>query len=177
MADGKPGHEMTRAERMEARNRHEAYAEQVEEMFARGDSFGQISRATGIPKTTVQHMCKRIAAAYVRDRYGDQTSVLGRELNILDQLTRSNLSRAKAGDAASAKIVLDSHVRRSKLLGLDAAVKAEITVKTAQDIEIERLVRQLAENGPESDSDARGSLPPVGAPENGSQPYTAADQG
>jgi uncharacterized protein YerC len=141
----KSGTEMTRAERIELHNRHETYADQVAEMFVRGDSYGQISKATGIPKTTVQLMCKRLTAAYARDRYGDTTSVLGRELTILDQLTRSNIARAKAGDATSARIVLDCHIRRSKLLGLDAAVKAEITVKTSTDIEIERLVRQLAD--------------------------------
>jgi hypothetical protein len=145
VTDRKPGHELTHAERADRHNRHEAYAEQVAEMYVRGDSFVQISKATGIPRTTVMHMCKRLTADYARDRYGDTTSVLGRELTILDQLTRSNIARAKAGDATSARIVLDCHIRRSKLLGLDAAVKAEITVKTSTDIEIERLVRQLAD--------------------------------
>lgn len=166
MTDGRPGHELTRAEKMARHNRHEAYAEQVAEMFTRGESFGAISRATGIPKTTVQHMCKRLSAEYVRERYGDHTAVLGRELNILDQLTRTNLARAKMGDKASADIVLNSHIRRSRLLGLDAAVKAEITVRTAQDIEIERLVAMLgsesASYGPET---AGGSLDPTEAPE------------
>lgn len=166
MANGKPGSEMTPAERLEARNRHEAYAEVVEGMYARGESFVAISKATGIPRTTVMHMCKRLAAAYVQERYGDHTAVLGRELNILDQLTRSNLERAKHGDKASADIVINSHIRRSRLLGLDAAVKAEITVRTAQDIEIERLVSMMrgdmplesASSGPET---AGGSPEPT----------------
>ena len=161
MADGKPGHEMTRAEKMERHNRHEAYADVVADMFTRGESFGAISRATGIPKTTVQHMCKRLASAYVRERYGDPTAILGRELNILDQLTRTNLARAKQGDEGAARIVLASHQRRSKLLGLDAAVKAELTVRTTTDIEIERLVSMLGPvgtDGPESSQTAGGSL-------------------
>jgi len=75
---GKPGTELTRAEKMALHNRHELYAEQVMEMFVRGDSFGQISKATEIPKTTVISMCKRLSADYTRERYGDTTSVLGR---------------------------------------------------------------------------------------------------
>lgn len=140
MADGKPGHELTRAEKMDAHNRHEAYADQIMEMHTRGESFGAISRATGVPKTTVHHMVQRLAKAYVKERYGDHTAVLGRELQILDALTRKNLAAATSGDKAAADIVMNAHIRRSKLLGLDAAVKAEITVRTAQDIEIERLM-------------------------------------
>ena len=143
MAD-KPGWEMTPVERMASHNRHEAYAEQILEMFTRGETFGAISKATGVPKTTVQHMVKRLTRAYANDRYGDITSVLGRELQLLDALTRANLAAAIRGDKAAADIVMNAHIRRSKLLGLDAAVKAEITVRTAQDIEIERLMQMMA---------------------------------
>lgn len=143
---GKSGTELTRAERIELHNRHEAYAEQIMEMLTRGETYRAIERATGVPKSTVAHMAKRLAKDYVREHYGDHTSVLGRELHILDQLTRKNLGPATRGDEAAARIVLASHVRRSKLLGLDAAVKAELTVKTAQDIEIERLVRMMSDS-------------------------------
>jgi hypothetical protein len=164
MAERKAGSELTRAEKMERHNRYEAYAEQVLEMFVRGDSYRAIEKATGIPKSTVAHMCKRLGADYVRERYGDHTTILGRELNILDQLTRTNLTRAKMGDKASADIVINSHIRRSRLLGLDAAVKAEITVRTAQDIEIERLVSMMRGEMPlESASSGPGT--PGGSPE------------
>ncbi len=94
--------------------------------------------------------------------------MLGRELNILDALTSRNLPKAVKGDKAAADIVLASHVRRSRLLGLDAAVKAEITVRTAQDIEIERLVALLGQNGSESSQEPSGSLGDAGGSE--SQP-------
>jgi hypothetical protein len=140
---------MTPAERAESRNRHEAYSEQVLDMFARGETFRAIERATGVPRSTAQHMVGRLSAEYVEQHYGDRTTVLGRELHILDSLTRKNLKRAQEGDESAARIVLASHVRRSKLLGLDAAVRAEITVKTAQDIEIERLVGLMNSQGSE----------------------------
>jgi hypothetical protein len=154
---------MTPVERLESRNRHEAYAEQVLDMFARGETLRAIERATGVPKSTVAIMINRLSADYVAQHYGDRTTVLGRELHILDTLTRKNLKRAADGDKASADIVLASHVRRSKLLGLDAAVRAEITVKTAQDIEIERLVSLMNS----------GDSEPAPTPESGS----AADSG
>ena len=142
------GTEMTHAQRVESRNRHEAYADQIMDMFSAGQSFRKISAATGVPVSTVQKMCKRLSSDYVKQRYGDVTAVLGRELNILDQLTKKNLPAAIRGDKASADIVLSAHIRRSRLLGLDAAVRAEITVRTAQDIEIERLVATMRDNDP-----------------------------
>jgi hypothetical protein len=154
---GKPGHEMTRTEKMEAHNRHEKYADQILDMHLRGESFRAIEAATGVPRSTAQAMCQRLSADYVKNRYNDKTAVLGRELAILDSLTRKNLKRAQDGDKPSADIVLNAHIRRSKLLGLDAAVKAELTVRSAQDIEIERLVSLMTAGGgtegPESGSD------------------------
>lgn len=154
---GKPGSQLTRAEKMERRNRHEAYAEQILDMFARGESFRAIERATGVPKSTAQQMVARLSSEYVTQHYGDKTTVLGRELHILDMLTRKNLKRATEGDKAAADIVLNAHIRRSKLLGLDAAVRAEITVKTAQDIEIERLVSMMTANDPEPAPEPAGA--------------------
>lgn len=144
------GREMTRAQRYEAHNRHEAFAEEVGRMFAEGLSYRSISEATGIPKSTVVHMTRRLSADYARERYGDLTAALGRELEVLDMLTRRNLKRAMNGDKAAADIVMNAHTRRSKLLGLDAAVKAELTVKTTQDIEIERLVKLMSDGVPDT---------------------------
>jgi hypothetical protein len=153
---------MEHAARVEAHNRHEQYAEQVLDMHLRGESFRAIEAATGVPRSTAQHMCQRLSADYVKNRYNDKTAVLGRELAILDSLTRKNLKRAQDGDKASADIVLNAHIRRSKLLGLDAAVRQEITVKTALDVEIEQLMGLVAgvdgtegPSVPESGSDQR----------------------
>lgn len=155
---------MTRAERYEVRNRNEAFIDEVGSMFARGESYTAISKATGIPRSTVEKMCGRLTANYVNERYGDAKSALGRELFILDALTRKNLSAAVRGNSQAAKIVLDAHVRRCKLLGLEAAVKAEIVVKTATDIEIERLTDLLTgrESGFSGLGEGGGSLDPVG---------------
>lgn len=141
---GTPGSEMTHRERMEMRNRHWLYAEQVFEMFTRGESFRAISRATDIPLVSVHKMVKQLGAEYVGTRYGDRNAVIGRELAILDSLTRKNLRKAQDGDKDAAQIVLQSSRERRRLLGLDAALALDVTVKTPQDVEIERLVAMLS---------------------------------
>lgn len=139
------GSDLTHAERLEAHNRNWLYADQVFDMFTRGESFRAMSRATGIALSTLHKMVKQIGAEYVTDRYGDRNAVVGRELAILDALTRGNLKAAQNGNHAAATIVLQASRERRRLLGLDAALKSEVTIRTPQDVEIERLVSMLAE--------------------------------
>lgn len=141
-----PGTQLTRAEQLEARNRHWAYADQVLEMFTRGESYRAISRATEIPLSTLHLMVKQLAGQYVDERYGDAKTALGRELALLDALTRKNLKAALDGNANAAKIVLEASRDRRRLLGLDAALKVDATVRTPTDVEIERLIQALIEN-------------------------------
>lgn len=144
---------MPHAEKQERHARHWAYADQLMTMFVRGDSFRAMSAATGVPVATCHKIIHAAGAQYVTDRYGDRTVVLGRELSILDALTRANLRAALEGDEKAARIVLEARRSARKLLGLDAAIKAEVTVKTAQDIEIERLVT-LMKQDPSGDTGA-----------------------
>lgn len=153
---GKPATEMTRHEQVAAHNRHWAYADQVFEMFTRGESFRAMQRATGVPLATLHLMVKRLSAEYVDDRYGDRTAVVGRELAILDSLTRKNLKAAQNGVKAAAEIVLQASRDRRKLLGLDAATALEVSLKTPTDVEIERLVAMLADLDDTADPYATG---------------------
>jgi len=144
---------MSHAERQERHARHWAYADQLMTMFVRGDSFRTMSEATGVPIATIHKIIHSAGSAYVQDRYGDRTVVLGRELSILDAITRANLRAALSGDEKAARIVLEARRSARRLLGLDAAIRAEVTVKTAQDIEIERLVA-LMKQDPADDTGA-----------------------
>lgn len=144
---------MPHAERQERHARHWAYADQLMTMYVRGDTFRAMEAATGVPKSVCQRIIKQVGAQYVHDRYGDRTVVLGRELAILDGLTRANLRAALNGDEKAARIVLEARRSARRLLGLDAAIRAEVTVKTAQDIEIERLV-SLMKQDPADDTGA-----------------------
>lgn len=147
---------MTPFERHASHNRHWAYADQVFEMFTRGESFRAMSRATGVPLATLHLMVQRLAGEYVKDRYGDRTAVVGRELAILDSLTRKNLKAAQNGVKAAAEIVLQASRDRRRLLGLDAATAFEVTVKTPTDVEIERLVGMLGDLDADFDPYATG---------------------
>lgn len=145
------------AEKQARAERNWAYADQLMTMFVRGDSFRVMSEATGVPVSVCHRIVKAAGAQYVKDRYGDRTVVLGRELSILDSLTRANLRAALNGDEKAARIVLEARRSARRLLGLDAAIRAEVTVKTAQDIEIERLVTLMKQDptedpGPSSDT-------------------------
>lgn len=144
---------MSHAERQERHERHWAYADELMKMFVRGDSYSQMVAATGVPRVTIHKIIHAAGADYVNSRYGDRTVVLGRELSILDALTRANLRAALNGDEKAARIVLEARRSARRLLGLDAAVRAEVTVKTAQDIEIERLV-SLMKQDPADDTGA-----------------------
>lgn len=137
---------MPHAERQARHERHWAYADQLLEMFTRGESFRKMSAATGVPVATCHKIVHSAAAEFIEHRYGDRTTVLGRELAILDTLTRNNLRAAQNGNGEAARIVLESRRRAHRLLGLDAAIRADITVKTAQDIEIERLVSLMKQD-------------------------------
>jgi hypothetical protein len=143
------GSELTHAQRMQARNRNWMFADQVFDMYTRGESFRTISAATGIGLSTLHLMVKQICAEYVNTRYGDRNAVIGRELAILDTLTRKNLKAAQNGSKAAADIVLQASRDRRKLLGLDAATALELTVKTPTDHEIERLLAQLGDLEPQ----------------------------
>lgn len=143
------------AEKMGRHERHWAYADQLLEMFTRGESYRKMEAATGVPKSVCQRIVKAAAAEYVEHRFGDRTTVLGRELAILDSLTRTNLRAAQNGDRNAATIVLESRRRVHRLLGLDAAIQATITVKTAQDIEIERLVSLMKQDPADDQSPDR----------------------
>jgi hypothetical protein len=137
---------MSYNERQERHARHWAYADQLLDMFTRGESYRKMQAATGVPIATIHKIVHAAAGEYVEHRYGDRTTVLGRELAILDSLTRSNLRAAQNGDEKAARIVLESRRSVRRLLGLDAAIRAEVTVKTAQDIEIERLVSLMKQD-------------------------------
>jgi hypothetical protein len=146
---------MPRAERDARHAAHWEYADQIMKLFTAGESFRKIAAATGVPKSVVHRIVHSAADEYVTDRYGNRTTVLGRELAILDSLTRTNLRKAQDGDRDAAMIVLESSRARRRLLGLDAAFQTEITVKTAQDIEIERLMTIMKQNPADDQSPDR----------------------
>lgn len=146
------GTELTKAEIDRRSKANERWHPIILDMATRGETHQAISEATGIPRSTVTKLIPKLQADYVRDHYGDPTAVIGRELALLDSLTRKNARRAQEGDPVAAKIVMEASRDRRKLLGLDAAVKAELTIKTATDVEIERLNEMMANGSAEREA-------------------------
>jgi hypothetical protein len=114
--------------------------ESIFNMSLLGMSERAIAAEVGLAKTSVHNIIRRMHDLYVPERYSDMTHNLAHELAILDVLTRGNLAAAAAGSKSAADICLDAHIRRCKLLGLENASKVEVTLKSAQDVEIERLM-------------------------------------
>lgn len=110
-----------------------------------GMSIREIAAELGIPKSTVHRMARSALDRYVPEQYGNRTQMLARELVLLDSLTRLNLQSAQLGDWQSARIVLQAHMRRCRLLGLDAPSRTQHTFSSAIDREIEDLVSLLGE--------------------------------
>jgi transposase len=110
-----------------------------------GASYREIAEEFGVSRQRVHQIVTRIRKSYLPERYSDATQNLAHEIAILDLLTRGNIKAAVAGSKAAADTVLEAHRRRCKLLGLETAAKLDITVKTAQDIEIERLIAMMGE--------------------------------
>lgn len=117
--------------------------EVVFNMSLTGMSQRAIAAEVGISKTQVHRIVTRMHDSYIPERYADMTRNLAHELAILDVLTRGNLAAAAAGSKNAADIVHNAHIRRCKLLGLENAMKLEVTLKTAQDVEIERLMQMM----------------------------------
>lgn len=68
--------------------------------------------------------------------------LIAQDLETLRLLVRAHMARALRGDAASAKIVIAALDRRSKLLGLDAAIKIEISNERVNEA-VEEIVALL----------------------------------
>lgn len=126
--------------------------EAIFNMSLMGMSYRAIAKEVGLSAPRVHTIVKRMHDLYIPERYSDMTRNLAHELAILDVLTRGNLRAAAAGSKNAADIVHNAHVRRCKLLGLENATKVEVTLKSAQDVEIERLMQMMTSAAPEQEA-------------------------
>lgn len=72
-------------------------------------------------------------------------ALLGRELRLLDLVSRAAMPAALQGDPRAALTVFRAVDRRAKLLGLNAPIQVELTDE--MDREIRTLAAKLAEDG------------------------------
>jgi len=73
---------------------------------------------------------------------GLRSYLIAQDLETLRLLARAHMAKALRGDTGSAKVVLGVLDRRAKLLGLDAAIKVEISNERVAEV-IEEIVTLL----------------------------------
>lgn len=106
-------------------------------------TYTDIAQALGYASPSGAY--RAVQSALKRTAQGAAEEYRAEELDMLDRLHRAHWTRALAGDVAAAKLVLSVSERRSKLMGLDAAIAIKATVTDAVDAQIEELVAELAQ--------------------------------
>jgi DNA-binding CsgD family transcriptional regulator len=116
-------------------------------LFIAGARVDEIARTMELSVETVyrERRAALEAAVPLRDKAADELREI--ELQRLDRLQRAHWTQATEGHIGSSKIVLMCIDRRCKMLGLDAPVKVDATVRSELDAQIEQLVEELAAEG------------------------------
>lgn len=131
------------ASRAEERIRRAENQHRAVELATAGLTYRQIAAQLDLSKSYVHRLVHEALREIAAEQYGDRSAMLAREMQLLDTLARAHLGPAIRGSVQSAQVVLRVSERRAKLLGLDAPVKADVTVATELDREIESLVARL----------------------------------
>lgn len=119
----------------------------VARLWIAGANLSEIAKATELSYATVKRIRRELLNRAIGERDKAVDELKERELLTLDRLQRAHFSAAVKGSIGSAKIVLDCVGRRAKMLGLDAPIKVDATVKSELDAQIESLVEELEGQG------------------------------
>lgn len=119
----------------------------IASMWIAGASQAEIATALKISESTVQRERRRMLDASLKGRDKLADELREKELLTLDRLQRAHWTEALKGSIGSSKIVLSCVDKRAKLLGLDAPIKVDATVKSELDAQIEQLVEELESVG------------------------------
>lgn len=118
---------------------------QVVSMWVAGATVEQIERVTKLSSTTIYRIRREALATSITQRDTARADLLERELMTLDALQASHW--ASRGDKDSAQVILKCIAQRAKILGLEAPVRHDLTVKSELDAEIEQLIGELNRMG------------------------------
>ncbi|MGW1839677.1 hypothetical protein [Streptomyces sp. NPDC002067] len=111
-----------------------------------GLSFDEIADRLGYyDRSGVKRAWDRVMARELADQVQDRAAAAQEELARTDWIISSMAPRVEGGDSRAAQVALNAIERRCKLLGLDAAQSADVTIRqiTAPADEDDRQ-RQLA---------------------------------
>lgn len=103
-------------------------------MVASGCTITDAAAAIGVSRKTASGWYQQeLAAAAQRNRELSE-HLIAQDLETIRLLMRAHMPNALDGDQGAAKVILACLDRRSKLLGLDAAVKVEISNARVEDV-------------------------------------------
>lgn len=117
---------------------------QVLELRRAGATYDDCARATGYATAQGAYLAYQRAIKRTLQEAGTEEA-RQTELDRLDRLQRAIWSKAMAGDLNACNSVLRIFDRRARYLGLDAPIKQEITLETADGAMIDREVARLVE--------------------------------
>lgn len=112
---------------------------------ASGATYEQIAQAIGYgDKSSARQAVMAVLKAHYDETAPDRNTLLLRELMTLDTLQMAAWKGAMSGDPESIRVVVRIMERRSRMLGIDAPTKIEITDEL--DREIASLTATMAED-------------------------------
>lgn len=118
------------------------------ERVASGSTIVDAARAIGVSRKTGQELYHEALAETTRANTALRQHLIARDLETLRLLLEAHMPIARHGDAASAKIVLGVLDRHAKLLGLDAAIKVEVSNARVDDV-VGQIVEMLEDSAEE----------------------------
>lgn len=116
-------------------------------LFLAGARVDEIARTMNLSRETVYRERRAALQSAMPLRDKAQAELVEVELQRLDRLQRAHWEAAVKGGIGSSKIVLACIDRRAKMLGLDAPVKVDATIRSELDAQIEQLVEELGAEG------------------------------
>lgn len=132
---------------------------QVVDLISAGATMREAAEKLKISKSRVHQLYREGVHELVDDQYGDRKATLGRLLRVHDLLIRGNLTRALGGDHGAARVVQRSATEIARLTGVAAPIRADVTIKSRMDDEIEELIRELEQAGQGHMPDLMQELP------------------
>jgi len=110
-----------------ARARASVNGQKMLERVAAGMTITEAAKSVGVSRRHGQDLYQRQLQLAMEQNNDLRQHLIAQDLETLRLLARAHMGLALSGDTQSAKVVLACLDRRAKLLGLDAAVKVEIS--------------------------------------------------
>lgn len=128
------------------------------ERMAAGQSITKAATEMGIPRSTAHFYYQAALKRASKETEGLRGELVQQELETLRQLIEAHMPLARDGDEKSANVVLRASNQRSKLLGLEEALKVEVQTNRVDDAL--NAIISIIDSGREEDHEALKLLRP-----------------